>query len=129
VTGIVIDASVTLSWCFPDEQTPMSLKVLDLLKAGERALVRSFWPLEILNILLLGERKRRITPQQTKGFFELYERLTRGSITRHWNWSPGRFRSSAGIIASRLMMRSMSNWPCDPVFPLRRWINRNEMRR
>ncbi len=34
MTGIVIDASVTLSWCFPDEQTPMSLKVLDLLQGG-----------------------------------------------------------------------------------------------
>jgi hypothetical protein len=42
VTSIVIDASVTLSWCFPDEQTPMSLNVLDRLKAGEEALVPSF---------------------------------------------------------------------------------------
>jgi hypothetical protein len=57
VTGIVIDASVTLSWCFPDEQTPMSLNVLDRLKAGEQALVPAFWSVEVLNILLLGERK------------------------------------------------------------------------
>ena len=35
MTRVVIDASVTLSWCFPDEQTPMSLHVLDRLKAGE----------------------------------------------------------------------------------------------
>jgi len=61
VTGIVIDASVTLSWCFPDEQTPMSLKVLDRLKAGEQALVPSFWPLEILNILLLGAQETHHT--------------------------------------------------------------------
>jgi hypothetical protein len=27
--AIVVDASVTLSWCFPDEQTSLSLKVLD----------------------------------------------------------------------------------------------------
>ena len=43
MTSIVIDASVTLSWCFPDEQTPMSLKVLDRLKSGEQALVPAFW--------------------------------------------------------------------------------------
>ena len=43
MTGIVIDASVTLSWCFPDEQTPMSLNVLDRLKSGERALAPAFW--------------------------------------------------------------------------------------
>jgi len=35
VNGIVVDASVTLSWCFPDEQTPMSLQVLGRLMAGE----------------------------------------------------------------------------------------------
>ena len=27
--GLVLDASVTLSWCFPDEQTPLSLTVLE----------------------------------------------------------------------------------------------------
>jgi hypothetical protein len=47
VTGIVIDASVTLSWCFPDEQTPMSLNVLDRLNSGEQALVPAFWSLGV----------------------------------------------------------------------------------
>jgi len=32
VTAIVLDASITLSWCFPDEQTPTSLAVLDFLE-------------------------------------------------------------------------------------------------
>jgi hypothetical protein len=32
---IVVDASVTLSWCFPDEQTALSLAVLDRLNAGD----------------------------------------------------------------------------------------------
>jgi len=39
LTGIVVLHPVTLSWCFPDEQTHMSVSVLDRLKAGERALV------------------------------------------------------------------------------------------
>ena len=70
MTGIVIDASVTLSWCFPDEQTPMSMNVLDRLKSGEQALVPAFWPLEILNTLLVGERGGRITAEQTRAFFD-----------------------------------------------------------
>src|ERR1022692_2193095 len=70
MTGIVIDASVTLAWCFPDEQTPTSLNVLDRLKTGEQALVPAFWSVEILNTLLLGERKGRIAPEQTKAFFD-----------------------------------------------------------
>jgi hypothetical protein len=48
----------------------MSLSVLDRLKSGEQALVPAFWSLEVLNTLLLGERKGRITPEQTKAFFD-----------------------------------------------------------
>ena len=70
MSGIVIDASVTLSWCFSDEQTQMSINVLDRLKSGEQALVPAFWPLEVLNTLLVGERKGRITAEQTKAFFD-----------------------------------------------------------
>ena len=70
MTAIVIDASVTLSWCFPDEQTPVALNVLDRLRVGEQALVPAFWSLEVLNTLLIGERKGRITAEQTRAFFD-----------------------------------------------------------
>jgi len=70
VNGIIVDASVTLSWCFPDEQTPMSLAVLDRLKAGDQVVVPAFWLLEVLNSLLVGERKGRITPTETRAFFD-----------------------------------------------------------
>jgi predicted nucleic acid-binding protein len=75
VTGIVIDASVTLSWCFPDEQTPASLGVLDRLRAGQQALVPAFWSVEILNVLLLAERKGRIASEQTRAFLEMLRAL------------------------------------------------------
>jgi predicted nucleic acid-binding protein len=68
VSWIVLDASVTLSWCFPDEQTPASIGVLDLLKAGDQALVPAFWCSEVLNSLLVGERKGRISADQTRAF-------------------------------------------------------------
>lgn len=68
--SIVVDASVTLSWCFPDEQTPASASVLDRLKAGDRMLVPAFWALEVLNTLLLGERRGRITAEQTRKFLD-----------------------------------------------------------
>jgi predicted nucleic acid-binding protein len=75
LSRIVVDASVTLSWCFPDEQTPLSLNVLERLKAGDEALVPSFWPLEVLNSLLVGERRGRISPQQTRAFLGDLEAL------------------------------------------------------
>jgi predicted nucleic acid-binding protein len=68
VSWIVLDAPVTLSWCFPDEQTPAAMGVLDLLKAGDQALVPAFWCSEVLNSLLVGERKGRITADQTWAF-------------------------------------------------------------
>jgi predicted nucleic acid-binding protein len=65
---IVIDASVTLSWCFPDEQTDSSLSVLSRLQSGEQALVPVFWAVEVLNSLLVGERRGRITAEQSGEF-------------------------------------------------------------
>jgi predicted nucleic acid-binding protein len=67
---IVVDASVTLSWCFVDEQTDLSMSVLDRLQSGELALVPAFWTLEVLNTLLVGERKGRITAEQTRAFLD-----------------------------------------------------------
>jgi predicted nucleic acid-binding protein len=79
--SIVVDASVTLSWCFPDEQTPLSMRVLDRLKAGEQAVVPSFWSVEVLNVLLVGERRGRIAPAQTKTFLETLRAL--GPVIDH----------------------------------------------
>ena len=70
MNGIVVDASVTLSWCFPDEQTDVSMGVLDRLQSGEKALVPAFWAVEVLNTLLVGERKGRITAEQTATFLD-----------------------------------------------------------
>ncbi len=44
--------------------------MLDRLKSGVKALVSAFWSLEVLNTLLLGERKGRITLEQAKVFIE-----------------------------------------------------------
>ena len=68
MSGIVVDASITLSWCFPDEQTKLSTQVLDRLKAGEVAIVPAFWAVEVLNTLLVGEKRGRISPAQTQSF-------------------------------------------------------------
>jgi predicted nucleic acid-binding protein len=70
LNGVVVDASVTLSWCFPDEQTESSMGVLDQLQSGGQPLVPAFWAVEVLNTLLVGERKGRITAQQTATFLD-----------------------------------------------------------
>ena len=60
----VVDASMTLAWCFPDESSPYTEAVLDLLTRGSEAMVPSVWPLEVANALLVGERRKRLTTAQ-----------------------------------------------------------------
>ncbi len=62
--GLVIDSSVSIAWCFPDEQDEYSQSVLDAL-ASERAVVPDFWHLEVANTLLVGERRKRSTQVNT----------------------------------------------------------------
>ena len=42
--------------------------MLDRLNAGEQALVPAFWSVEVLNSLLIGEKRGRISPEQTQDF-------------------------------------------------------------
>ena len=56
----MLDGSVALAWCFPDEKAAYPQAVLDSL-AGARAVVPSLWHLEVGNALLVSERRRRCT--------------------------------------------------------------------
>ena len=70
----VLDASVALAWCFEDEGDAYSDKVLHTLRTS-KALVPSLWFLEIANVLLGGERKKRITPADSLYFTSLLKGL------------------------------------------------------
>lgn len=73
---IVVDASMTLAWCFTDEQTPLSLRILDRLNAGDQAVVPLFWTLEVLNSLLVGEKRGRISAEQAGIFLDALAELS-----------------------------------------------------
>lgn len=60
--GFVLDCSVALAWCFPDEHAPYPQSVLDSL-AAKAAAVPSLWHLEVANALLVGERRGRCTSE------------------------------------------------------------------
>jgi len=55
----VIDASVTLAWCFEDESSVDADRVLARLEQ-EEALAPAHWPLEIANALRTAERRGRM---------------------------------------------------------------------
>jgi predicted nucleic acid-binding protein len=62
--GLVIDSSIAIAWCFPDEQDAYSQSVLDAL-VNEPAIVPDLWHLEVANTLLVGERRKRSTQANT----------------------------------------------------------------
>ena len=57
----VLDCSATMAWCFPDEATRETEDLLDSLANDNRAYAPSIWPLEVTNVLLVGERRNRIS--------------------------------------------------------------------
>ena len=59
--GFVIDASVTLTWCFADERTPATESLLDRV-AEERVVAPALWISETTNALLSAIRRGRVTP-------------------------------------------------------------------
>ena len=63
--GFVLDASVTVAWCFPDEPTHYTRSVLKSLGPGFQAVVPGLWPVEVANVLLVGERRKRSTQADT----------------------------------------------------------------
>lgn len=75
VEGIVIDASVALAWCFPDEASDYADSVLLALE-NRTAIVPSIWSVEITNALFVGERRKRIQQPEVRRFVELLTALT-----------------------------------------------------
>ena len=57
--NLVLDASVTLAWCFEDERAGYAMRVLDELARGE-AIVSSLWPIEVTNGLSSALREKRM---------------------------------------------------------------------
>ena len=72
--GFVLDCSITMAWCFDDEATPYTNAVRDQL-ANLRAVVPSLWPLEVANVLLIGERRKRLDQARSLRFVSLINAL------------------------------------------------------
>lgn len=63
----VLDASVTMAWCFLDQATRYTESAFDQLWQSQ-ALVPTVWPLEVANVLLVAERARRLTEADSTRF-------------------------------------------------------------
>ena len=72
--SFVLDTSVTMAWLFEDEATRNTESLLDRLKT-EEAFVPTLWAYEVGNVLLMAERRKRITEAQGRRFAQLLESL------------------------------------------------------
>ena len=72
--SLVLDASVTLAWCFADETSASADRILDRL-VHQRALVPPIWPYEVANALVVAERRKRLTARDTAAALDMLGRL------------------------------------------------------
>ncbi len=70
MSRFVLDASVVLTWCFPDENAALAQHVADMFKRGDTGVVPSFWPHEVLNALLMGEKRKHISKELVRSFLD-----------------------------------------------------------
>ena len=72
--SFVVDNSVVMSWCFKDETNQYADAILDCLSEAT-AFVPSIWPLEVVNVLLVAERKKRLSQADSIRFITLLSQL------------------------------------------------------
>ena len=70
MSRVVLDASIVLAWCFPDEKAALAQNVAEMFKRGDTAIAPSFWPHEVLNALLVGEKRKRISKELVRQFLD-----------------------------------------------------------
>jgi predicted nucleic acid-binding protein len=70
VSRFILDASIVLWWCFPDENAAAAQHVAGMFKQGNTAVAPSFWPHEVLNALLAGEKRKRISKEMIRSFLD-----------------------------------------------------------
>jgi len=70
----VLDASVTMTWCFQDEAAPETDDLLQELSILG-AIVPALWHFEVSNILATGIRRKRISADDARAFLKKLDTL------------------------------------------------------
>jgi len=73
--SIVVDASVAACWCLPDEYSEIAETALEAAMLGAMV-VPGLFAYELENVLLVNERRKRISALQAREGMALIARLT-----------------------------------------------------
>ncbi|MBI3618569.1 type II toxin-antitoxin system VapC family toxin [Candidatus Peregrinibacteria bacterium] len=63
-SAVVLDGSVAVAWCFSDEADPYADRIAGAFPSLQ-AVVPAVWHWEVVNALLMGERRKRSLPADT----------------------------------------------------------------
>lgn len=69
-----MDCSVAISWCLVDENNDYANAILAIMPDSE-VFVPGIWSLEIANVLLVAQRRNRMTQQQSEQAIALLQSL------------------------------------------------------
>lgn len=72
MNDVVIDASVTLAWLFEEHTQP---EMLESRLHAANLVAPPLWRLEVVNALLIRERRHVLTPEQTNRFLQILSAL------------------------------------------------------
>ena len=70
----VLDCSVTMAWCFENEADPRADAVLNSM-SNATACAPCVWGLEVANVLLVGERRKRLTEADVSAFLSRMQQM------------------------------------------------------
>ncbi|MDE2790251.1 MAG: type II toxin-antitoxin system VapC family toxin [Paracoccaceae bacterium] len=97
MNAFALDCSITISWLFDDEASPETNRLLDRLAVNERAIVPGLWHLEVGNVLVHAERRKRIGAAKIAA---LFERLSRPPIAADTETDRHAFRETLALSRS-----------------------------
>jgi predicted nucleic acid-binding protein len=70
LSRFVLDNTVTMAWCFPEETTPYTEGILNDLADDGEALVPVLWRYEVVNVLVQATKRGRITQAKALAFLD-----------------------------------------------------------
>ncbi len=73
-TRFVVDNSVVMAWCFEDKTSAYADKILKRFVKSS-AIVPAIWPLEVGNVLVVAERRQRLSEADSSRFLALLAEL------------------------------------------------------
>jgi len=68
--SFIVDASVGFAWVYQGRATPETDRLLNDVAAGATVVVPALWFLEMSNVLLVAQRRHRLTAGQRKAAME-----------------------------------------------------------